>query len=760
MCTAGSQPPLPGTTQAADTTNETERTDQRPNNNETATTRVTPIATAPVTIAPTDSEEAELSSSIIANKTTDPTSIGATQENIDQPSDTLRENDSSALTPPTSDEDTAEDVLNREDEYSPPHGTHNNKASANPRVTRSAARASRCTQSPPPPSKAVTNSHMLISPAPIQPRRTKRSLAAFQLGHKSPSPIRKKRTTPPHSLRDQTPATTTGSSTTSGTTMTAPKAKSRDVPNRATRASSSRAAPATRTPQKITNTRSPRRKGLVASPRTTQNNVNAKNSFDRIRSILPCPQDNCNAVGMWHVKGALDILCKQCNLRVTKQRFVTLVESHALSDGTNSDGNNDRSIRQLRADTHKQVLPNQNDLQKKVEEQAEKLTQLLDIQIQQQQKIACLEKTITDQQRQITNLRSMHQNKEDTDVAMEISQSPTCDDNPEGCTVADTENLEEPNRPRTPSRRQDDEGTTDCTLQRLPRRNREENSPKTTRACSPHSVLKQAERTRKPSFKDVVSRETAAHARNNATTDTAANPGHKHSKRNIPWASMPETTQLDQLPLRQREAIIRARKSLAPLSQRTIRNNTAPSAIYFHGVRRGPYKTVYKTLNRLIDRKNLLGISFIGADIIELLVNTKEVPSILQKMRFMQWTHLPRFDPTKHDNVEAEKTKLDQKERVTAAYTRWYNAWTHAKHKIAQLWYAQQGQKLYNSNPELFADQPEKRTFSTFQTQKERGATSEPGTATQNEGGCADKWKLIHVRSPPKLPSNAAPKTT
>lgn len=145
---------------------------------------------------------------------------------------------------------------------------------------------------------------------------------------------------------------------------------------------------------------------------------------------------------------------------------------------------------------------------------------------------------------------------------------------------------------------------------------------------------------------------------------------------------------------------------------------------------------MYKCLNKLIDRKNLLGISFIGADVIEILVDSTAVPATLRKMRFMPWKHIPNFDPVRQEPPDANQKLWTRHQRAKAAYTRWYTAWTHAKSQRAKTWYAQKGESVYSGNSDAFPNEPERKTLQCYQERESQGNSKLPNeTNAELEGG-------------------------
>lgn len=218
---------------------------------------------------------------------------------------------------------------------------------------------------------------------------------------------------------------------------------------------------------------------------------------------------------------------------------------------------------------------------------------------------------------------------------------------------------------------------------------------------------------------------------------TAKLANRKDKQASIPWSTMPKNTTFNKLPKAQQMAIKRAQHALAPLSRGKLNDNRQGlTTVYFGNVRRTPYHQIYRALNKIIDRHRLRGVSLIGADVIEILVEETAAPSMIQKMRFMQWDHLPHFNPEKHDGSHGEKKEVDGKQRIHAAYNRWYVAWKHAKNVHAKEWYANNGTRLFHDYNEYFISEPAKETFQKLADTlgKQGEQATEPAANTPQEG--------------------------
>lgn len=65
-------------------------------------------------------------------------------------------------------------------------------------------------------------------------------------------------------------------------------------------------------------------------------------------------------------------------------------------------------------------------------------------------------------------------------------------------------------------------------------------------------------------------------------------PANPIKAKSIPWKDLSTDIRLAQLPPRQREAIIKPRQALLPLSRNTSKKRGETTTIYFSGVRRAP----------------------------------------------------------------------------------------------------------------------------------------------------------------------------
>lgn len=186
-------------------------------------------------------------------------------------------------TPSSSDEDTVDDTSGDDDEYHPTTTANipARPAEADHRITRSAARHEHCAPAPAP----VGKRHDAKNPSPCHTDISSAEEMEWSTGE-AETP---KRTTP--SVRNKT--------------------QERASTQPTTGAASTRVQSAS--------------KARIGSEKRTQTE---REMFEEIRTTLECPQDGCRAVGMWHVKGACDILCTVCKLRVTRNRYKDLVGKH------------------------------------------------------------------------------------------------------------------------------------------------------------------------------------------------------------------------------------------------------------------------------------------------------------------------------------------------------------------------------------------------------------------------------------------------
>lgn len=222
--------------------------------------------------------------------------------------------------------------------------------------------------------------------------------------------------------------------------------------------------------------------------------------------------------------------------------------------------------------------------------------------------------------------------------------------------------------------------------------------------------------------------------------------------RNVPWAHVTEDTNLGDLSESQQAAIKRVQKVFGPLSRKpnaTARAGREPVAVYFGNVKRAPYRTIYKSLNRVMNRYDLLGVSLIGRDIIELLITKSAVPATLMKLRFTQWTHLKHFNPETEDTASPSDTNglMTQRRRIHAIYMRWYNSWLNSRSPSARQWYATQGNRLAKTYEEVFSGQPERLSFEQFrsvQTAQMNEATMDLRAESRRQPSSSLEWIEVH----------------
>lgn len=623
-------------------------------------------------------------------------------------------------TPSSSDKETVDDAIGDDDEYHPTINTAASPAETEHRITRSAARNERSQGFPP---VADTRGNSRISPntsTPTQPRRPKRSLTAFQIGRQSPSPIRKAHRRNPSSSTLLEPS---GEQLSGPSTGTASAKMKRTVTPRTRTLQST-----TPRPRSPTSRRKPISRAATAShasrssnPETSQRKQTdtARLTFDKIRASLACPQDNCVAIGAWRVKGANDIQCTQCTLRVTKQRFVALVEQYTEVAEQPIPHPQETEIENATLRT----IPNQEitALHSKVAEQNTQLRQLMDLQTQQQRHIDRLEKLLADQEAILTRFVTKEVSGEGLPANVPppeglghqtSTESQTGTQQPDSSTKKGVSGAA---KPRPNKQQRDKTGSkngTENSKTSSPTVQTQEPNHNNCTASTPQQE-KGHPQTHTPTYRDaVVNRE------NSSTT----RPTEMHRKHTIPWAKMGKNTGFAQLSKPQQEAIKRAQKALAPLSRPEAQreSNISLQTIYFGNVRRAPYRTLYRALHKLIDRKHLFGISLIGSDVIEILTDKTAVPVILHKMRFMKWKHLSDFSPETQDDAKGITTGMSHDKRIKAVYIRWYMAWQHAKNEAARAWYATQAERLNETYADILSVEPTKATFQTFHDTRKR----------------------------------------
>lgn len=791
MVTPGSQPPHPGTPQR-DVVIAHVAPAENVSPSETEEPTVKPDTTAPETVR----ASRDPSSNTDPPCGDTPSAADSPVKNNKLPLTTPSDVDRPASTPSSSDDETEDEALENEDEYNPPHVSPIPSADSNPRVTRSAARAGRSRPLPP---RALPPQTALPHPTPTQDdastpfRRTKRPLAAFQQGNKSPSPIRKKWSTPAAVPRNQSLEQTYSQPTSSTARKTTPGSTTRKSQGRVANKPPCRPNVSPRTPHKQTSVPPIQEAGHNASsyphpevsgrakknPQTT-----ARKVFEEVRAVLACPQDNCNAIGSWRVKGADDIQCTICMLRVTKQRFVALLEQHA---STESEERNTSSHAPSQAN-QSLTSPDVAELQKMVKDQAAQIRQLLEVQTCQQSLINELQTSIQTQNEQLEKLRceigetneapnkrlprgasppaepsllqsslngmvsspsappprgeTMQQN--DSPQQMEEREAGQSRNSPRHTSQSDGKDVAPPCLGKALSSDQNNVNTTsDCTReqrQQTPEATQRTNDPVNHAAMpkpSPNSANTTSSAPAKPnrrSYKDAA---------------TSKDHGKRGARKSVPWASLPPNAKLSELPPDQQDAIKRAQKALARLSRRTPKataSETEPTAIYFGNVKRAPFRVVYKALQRITARKHLLGISFIGSDILEVLLQKQAVEATIRKMRYLQWKHLPNFNPEIHDTSEYAQDNLEPGKRIIAVYMRWYSSWVFSRSRTAREWYATQGSNLYKAHSNVFMDAPEKQTFELLREAKARTeaeATAELRRASHGDTISGDDWTLV-----------------
>lgn len=78
-----------------------------------------------------------------------------------------------------------------------------------------------------------------------------------------------------------------------------------------------------------------------------------------------------------------------------------------------------------------------------------------------------------------------------------------------------------------------------------------------------------------------------------------------------------------------------------------------PMAVYFANIPRGPIYALKKSLLKCLPKWAVLGISFIGTTMTEILCHTSLAERLIATLQFFRFKHVPEYDPTKMGTGDA-----------------------------------------------------------------------------------------------------------
>lgn len=133
-----------------------------------------------------------------------------------------------------------------------------------------------------------------------------------------------------------------------------------------------------------------------------------------------------------------------------------------------------------------------------------------------------------------------------------------------------------------------------------------------------------------------------------------------------------------------------------------------PVAVYFANIPRGPIGALKKALLECLLKWAILGISFIGAEVTEILCHVALLDRLIATLQFFRYKHLPTYNPTK---VATEGAPTDTQRTYRAAcYRRWKRLGDQTPSPICKTWYTSSAADLLESDPGLDkVDTPKRR---------------------------------------------------
>ncbi|PXF46499.1 hypothetical protein BWQ96_03734 [Gracilariopsis chorda] len=209
------------------------------------------------------------------------------------------------------------------------------------------------------------------------------------------------------------------------------------------------------------------------------------------------------------------------------------------------------------------------------------------------------------------------------------------------------------------------------------------------------------------------------------------------------WSSIVRQERMSKLPDEQRMKI---HQTLQAIEISNLRMNTAPEVdvVYIKGLKRSPYGLIRRSLQHSIPRSSLLGLSYIGGSILEIITLKSHKHRLIETLQLLGLQHMANFsirdDAMKKQGENSDK-KTREMQNLTRLIRRMQRCVRNSKNPLATRWYAARLQEVNKRMTELDAKISDKRTKDTASTQ-----ITEAPTAVQSVSADADE---VVQESPP-----------
>ncbi|KAI0562920.1 Endonuclease-reverse transcriptase [Gracilaria domingensis] len=156
------------------------------------------------------------------------------------------------------------------------------------------------------------------------------------------------------------------------------------------------------------------------------------------------------------------------------------------------------------------------------------------------------------------------------------------------------------------------------------------------------------------------------------------------------WSNVVRQERMANLPDEQR---VKIHQTLSAINTSNLRISTTPitDVVYVKGLRRSPYGIVRKSLLHSIPRAGLLGLSYIGGSILEIVTTKSEKQNLIETIQLLGLQHMPSFAITddslkKHGEISDKKQR--EKQNLLRIVRRMQRCVRNSRNGLATRWYA------------------------------------------------------------------------
>lgn len=173
------------------------------------------------------------------------------------------------------------------------------------------------------------------------------------------------------------------------------------------------------------------------------------------------------------------------------------------------------------------------------------------------------------------------------------------------------------------------------------------------------------------------------------------------SSAKLSWAQIVAEPAMESIPEQTKAKIAQTKKALIDAGFSRPQQKPRPSlvTVYFRNVPRGPLGTLRKALLLSLCKWTVVGFSFIGNNILEVLCHRPLVNRLVSTMAVLRRHHLDSYGPT-GSNTNATNNVAHS----NTCYRRWNWCALRSTSPAAKSWYSTQAQGLKDSHPSITLD--------------------------------------------------------